>query len=81
MLEDLKKQYDIVYEKVSIRLEKQVESLQAIDNKASILLAVIGIVFAGYLQLLSNSDLDFVKYPYLVIVELLLFVVAGFLYL
>lgn len=54
---DLKKQYDLLYENISRKLDQQVESLGSIDTKASILLATIGVLFAGYLQLLASQAL------------------------
>jgi hypothetical protein len=52
--EDIKKQYDLIYENISSKLEQQIESLGSIDTKASILLAATGVIFAGYLQLLGQ---------------------------
>ncbi len=51
--QDLKNQYDLLYENISRKLDQQFESLGSIDTKASILLATVGFLFAGYLQLLS----------------------------
>lgn len=76
--EDIKGQYDLLYESISKKLEQQLESLSSIDTKASILLAVIGVIFAGYFQLLTSSELGFIHLRWLVMAELLLFALAGF---
>ncbi|PIS08350.1 hypothetical protein COT76_01915 [Candidatus Berkelbacteria bacterium CG10_big_fil_rev_8_21_14_0_10_33_10] len=75
---DLKKQYDLLYENISRKLDQQVESLGSIDTKASILLATIGVLFAGYLQLLASQEMGFKDYRIFVILEILSFLVAGF---
>jgi hypothetical protein len=76
--DEIKKQYDLLYESISQKLQQQVESLGAIDTKSSILLAAIGVIFAGYLQLLTSSELGFTDLPVLVAVEILAFISSGF---
>ena len=73
----LKKQYDLLYENISRKLSQQIESLGSIDTKASILLVMIGVLFTGYLQLLSNQEMGFKDYEIFVILEILSFLVAG----
>lgn len=75
--QDLKKQYDLLYENISRKLDQQVESLGSIDMKASILLATIGILFAGYLQLLVSQEIGFRNYRFFVVLEIISFIVAG----
>ena len=75
---DIQKQYDLLYESVSKKLEQQVSSLGSIDTKASILLAVVGVVFAGYLQLLTSSVISFSEFPLFILLEIGAFVSAGF---
>lgn len=76
--QDLKNQYDLLYENISKKLDQQIESLGSIDIKASILLAAIGVLFAGYLQLLSNHEIRFSDYRIFVVLEILSFLVSGF---
>jgi hypothetical protein len=76
--EDIKKQYDLLYEMTSKKLEKQVESLGSLDTKSSILLATVGVIFAGYLQLLTSTEFGFKNIPWLVVLELMLFISSGF---
>jgi hypothetical protein len=76
--DDLKKQYDLIYENISRKLEQQIESLGSIDIKASILLATIGILTAGYFQLLSSKSFSFSDFRFFVIIEILFLFLAGF---
>lgn len=76
--QDLKNQYDLLYENISRKLDQQVESLSSIDTKASILLATIGVLFAGYLQLLGSQEIGFRDYRIFVIFEILSFLISGF---
>lgn len=75
---DLQKQYDLIYDNISKKLEQQLDSLSSLDTKSSILLATIGVIFAGYLQLMSSDRFNFGNFKFLVIAELLLFLFAGF---
>jgi hypothetical protein len=77
--QDLKNQYDLLYENISRKLDQQLESLSSIDTKASILLATIGVLFAGYLQLLDSQGMGFGDYRIFVVLEILSFLVSGFL--
>jgi len=76
--QDLQNQYDLLYENISRKLDQQFTSLDALDTKASILFATIGVLFAGYLQLLSDQKMGFGDYRIFVIVEILSFLVSGF---
>lgn len=75
--DDIKKQYDLIYDNISRRLEQQIESLGSIDIKASILLATIGILTAGYFQLLASKSFSFSDFKYFVILEILFLFLAG----
>jgi hypothetical protein len=78
-VQDLKNQYDLVYENISRKLDQQFESLNSIDTKASILLAAIGVLFAGYLQLLGSQAMEFRNYKIFVILEIISFIASGFI--
>ena len=75
---DIKNQYDLLYNNISSKLEQQIESLNTLDTKASILLAVIGVMFAGYFQLFTCNEIEFKRYLPFVILEILSFVISGF---
>ena len=77
--QDLKNQYNLLYENISRKLDQQFESLSSIDTKASILLATIGVLFAGYLQLLNSQGMGFEDYRIFVVLEILSFLIFGFL--
>jgi hypothetical protein len=77
--QDVKNQYNLLYENISRKLDQQFESLNSIDTKASIILATIGVIFAGYLQLLDSSKFEFINYRYFVVLEILSFLFSGFL--
>lgn len=78
-IQDLKKQYDLMYENISRKLDQQFESLNSIDTKASILLAAIGVIFAGYLQLLGSQEMGFKNYRIFVVLEIFSFLISGFI--
>lgn len=68
---------DFLYSVTSQKLDKQLESLSSLDNKANILLVSIGVLSAGYFQLLANSP-SFKSYKYLVLIELFCFFMSGY---
>jgi len=76
--DDLKKQYDLIFNTISSKLEKQVSSLSSIDTKVSIILASIGVIFAGYLQLISSEKLNLLNYPLITMIILIMFIISGF---
>lgn len=76
--DDLQRQYDLVYENISGKLDQQIKSLESIDTKSTIFLATIGIIFAGYLQLLASQEMGFGDYRIFIIPEIMLFLIAGF---
>lgn len=76
--QDLKNRHDLIYENISRKLTQQIESLGSLDTKASIMLAFVGVIFAGYCQLLTADRLGFTDYPVLICLELLTLIVAGF---
>lgn len=76
--EDIKEQFDLIFDVVSKKLEQQVSSLGSMDTKASILLAAIGVIFAGYLQLLSSGSIVRFTYPIFVFTVLVSFILSGF---
>ena len=65
-----------MYEIVSQKLEQQISLLRSLDTKASILLAAISLLFAGYLQLLDSELLDYRNFLLLVVTELYFFALA-----
>lgn len=75
--QDIKNQYDLLYDNISKKLEQQMESLSSLDTKASILLAVVGVIFAGYFQLLTARGTGFTNYPLLMLLEIVAFVSSG----
>lgn len=75
---DVQRQYDLLYESITKKLEQQVSALGSIDTKASIILAVVGVIFAGYLQLLTTAGTVFNNFAVLVTLELCMLLAAGF---
>lgn len=73
-----KRQYDLIYESVSKKLEQQISSLSSLDTKASILLATVGVLFAGYLQLLTSGWFLFNHFTVLIVIEIIAFTLTGF---
>ena len=64
---------DLTYDLVRERLAQQIDSVKSLDLKASIILAFIGVVFTGYLQLIDTySDITVIH-----IITILLIVLAG----
>lgn len=66
-------EYDLVYENVAQKLEQQISMLRSLDTKASILLAAISLLFAGYLQLLVAGSLEYRTHQLFVLTELYAF--------
>lgn len=75
---DLENQYDLVYSTIEKKLAQQLDRLSQFDTKASIILALVGILLAGYFQLLSASNINFRDYFYLIPSELILLALAGY---
>ncbi|HEX5744541.1 MAG TPA: hypothetical protein VFX84_03790, partial [Candidatus Saccharimonadales bacterium] len=63
----------IAYELVKERLAQQIESVRNLDIKASITLAIIGVIFSGYIQ----SIIKHVDSRWLRSITLILLIVAG----
>ncbi len=60
----LKEQFDLVHETVSKRLEQQINMLSSLDTKASIFLALLGILFIGYVNFLIKYFDIFLEIPH-----------------
>lgn len=74
---DLREQYRFVYETVSGKLSAQIGRLQAIDTKATIILAAIAALLLGIFQLLGSENLTFREYKPLIVIELTGLFLAG----
>jgi len=66
-------QQTLAYELVKERLAQQIESVNSLDIKASIVLAIIGVIFTGYLGLIDRLHNDWLRS-----VTLLILTLAGF---
>ena len=74
----LRESYDLLYENITRRLEIQLDSLTSIDTKASIFLATLGIILAGYLHLIMSTKIDYFLAPWTIVVVILLIFGAGY---
>lgn len=76
--EDLRQQYDLIFDVLSKKLEEQIGLISNLDTKASIFLAVTGVVIAGVFVLVASDKLGYRDYKYFVCIELLLLTISGY---
>lgn len=71
-LSDINRQ-TLAYELVKERLAQQIESVKSLDIKASITLAIIGVIFTGYLQsVITHVDSRWIR-----LLTFLILILAG----
>jgi hypothetical protein len=76
--DDIRSQYDLIYENTSKKLDQQISNLNAIDAKASTLLAVVGVLILGAFQLLTSKAIDPNDRLILIVLEFTLLSLSGF---
>lgn len=66
-----------VFDIISGRLDAQIDAVDAFNTRAGLVLATCGVIFAGYMQLLTSKEWVMSCHAVLFVIEIGLLLVAG----